>query len=330
MMGNLPPTEEIYARRAPQKRYGRPDAEVSVPEVTLPQEIERAMGGISNLPTLPTVVANMIRLVDNPRTSARDLERHISTDPALTAKILRLVNSAYYGFPNRIGTVSLAVVILGFDTVKAMGLTVSVFNMFSGADHEDGFDAEGFWEHSFGCALVAEILSKMVRYRAKGEAFTAGVLHDIGKIALDQFMPSRFERVIRTVRAGTMHIARAEREVLGVTHAEVGGWLAQLWHLPHHLTESLLLHHDPGKAEIDPTLTAIVHLADVVCRTKGIGSGGDPTIPRLDPTVWSTLQLSRLGMEEGELDAILARLENEMGRLEAFSRIIRGKADDSS
>lgn len=316
-----------HAYRTPTRFYGRPGS-VSVSKIKIPARLERALGKVSNLPTLPTVVANMMSLVDNPRTSARDLERQISNDPALTAKILRLVNSAYYGFPNRIGTVSLAVVILGFDTVKAMALTVSVFNMFDNGEGKNGFDAEAFWEHSFGSALAAEILSRTVRYRAKGEAFTAGVLHDVGKIALDYFVKDKFQKVISVAVRDSMHILDAEQEVLGTTHAEIGGWLAQLWNLPHHLGEAISLHHDPSKAKLDPVLASIVHLADILCRRRQIGSGGDETIPEIAPCTWPTLRLRSFGFEDGDMEALLSQLDNEMDRMEAFSSIIRGTGDE--
>jgi len=328
-MRQSPESSGRHAYKTPRRSYGQTGSRAPAYRIEIPADIERALKSAASLPTLPAVVANIIRLVDNPRTSARDLERHISTDPALTAKILRLANSAYYGFPNRIGTVSLAVVILGFNTVKAIALTVSVFDMFNTDGHHNGFDAAAFWEHSFGCALAAELLSKIVRYRAKGEAFTAGVLHDIGKVALNYFMKDQFEEVMRIVGRESLHISEAEKRVLGATHAEVGGWLTQLWNLPHHLSECISLHHAPGKAEMDPDLTAIVHLADILCRTREIGSGGDRIIPEVDESVWPTLRLGNFGFEEGNLECLLARFDTEMDRLDAFSSVIRGVADES-
>lgn len=317
---------KVYA--FPRRLDTRPASGASLPKLQLPRAVEQALGDASSLPTLPTVVTNMLRLVDNPRTSAKDLERHISTDPALTAKILRLVNSAYYGFPNRIGTVSLAVVILGFDTVRGVALTVSVFNMFEASGAQGGFDVEAFWEHSLGCALAAEVISKIVRYRAKGEAFTAGVLHDVGKIALNHFLRERFNEACRLATSESIHISETEKRVVGTTHAEVGGWLTHVWNLPHHLVESIALHHSPSQAEVDPTLSAIVHLADILCRTRKIGSGGDPTVPTVDACVWPLLRLENFGFEAGDIEGLSSHLDAEVDRLKAFSRIIRGVADD--
>jgi len=141
---------------------------------------------IIGLPTLPTVVSKMIELVDNPKTSAQTLTSLISTDQALTAKILKLANSAYYGFPREIISVNLAVVVLGFNTVKDMGLSVSVLDAFKSNQDEGIFEMTKFWEHSICCAIGAKMLARTYGYRITSEAFVAGLLHDVGKVVLNQ------------------------------------------------------------------------------------------------------------------------------------------------
>ena len=152
-----------------------------------PRRIRRIAESIINLPTLPTIVSKMLQLVDNPKTSAGALARLISTDQALTARILRLANSAYYGFPRRISTVNTAIVVLGFNAVKDMGLSLSVFDMFRDPAPSGSFDIMRFWEHSMGCGIAARMMSRRYRPDLAGEGFVAGLLHDIGKAVLKQY-----------------------------------------------------------------------------------------------------------------------------------------------
>jgi len=186
------------------------------------KRLRRITESISGLPTLPVMVTQMLGLVDNPKTSAADLTRLISTDQAMTAKILKLANSAFYGFPRQIATVSLAVVVLGFDTVKDLGLSISVLEGFADGDSDDLFDWERFWEHSIACGVSAKILAKHLRYRTVGEAFVGGVLHDIGKLILSQYLKEAFSEVLHLARKEELFISEAETQALGVTHAEVG------------------------------------------------------------------------------------------------------------
>ena len=141
--------------------------------------------GILDLPSLPMVVSKIVELVDNPKTNAATLSSLIATDPGLTARMLKLANSAFYGFPRRIGTINLAIVVLGFNTVKDLGVSSSLVDRFNISHEISGFDMTGFWEHSIGTAIAARMISRVGSYRVIGEAFVTGLLHDIGK-AIDR------------------------------------------------------------------------------------------------------------------------------------------------
>jgi HD-like signal output (HDOD) protein len=147
-----------------------------------PKRIRKIAESVIGLPTLPTVVSRLIELVDSPRTSAALLARLISADQALTAKVLKLANSAYYGFPREISTVNMAIVVLGFNAVKEMGLSISVFDVFKKTASSPLFDVAQFWEHSVGCGVAARMLARNYRPAIAGEAFVAGLLHDVGKV----------------------------------------------------------------------------------------------------------------------------------------------------
>ena len=206
---------------------------------------------VIGLPTLPTVVSKMIELVDNPKTSARSLTNLISTDQALTAKILKLANSAYYGFPREIATVNLAVVVLGFNTVKDMGLSLSVMDAFKSANEDGIFEMSDFWEHSIGCAVGAKMLARSLGYRVSSEAFVAGLLHDMGKVVISQYLREDFKKIINKVYKERCDLRIAEIEVLGVTHAKVGAWLAKKWNMPKCIVHSIEFHHKPYRYLVD-------------------------------------------------------------------------------
>lgn len=288
-------------------------------------EIKRITRNIITLPTLPTVVAKMIELVDNPKTTAATLGKLISSDQVLTAKILKLANSAFYAFPRRIGTVHLAVVVLGFEIVKDLALSVSVIDQFSKGDEEETFDVMRFWEHSIGSGVASRMLAARYGYRVSGEAFTAGLLHDIGKLVLREYLKSEFREVMERVRAEGCSFLEAEQEVLGVTHAEIGGWLVEKWSLPTHLVEAIRTHHQPAEALKNPELAGLTHAADILCRVAGIGSGGDDRVPPMDPQVREILGIPLLDSGESDLEMYRQQLMEEMEKAEIFVNLIQGK-----
>ena len=292
--------------------------------------LKKITQSIIALPTLPAVITQLIGIIDNPKTSARNVAQLISTDQALTAKILKLANSAFYGFPREIATVNHAVVVLGFETVKNLALSVSVLERFSGHGESSGFDRQKFWEHSIGCGVAAKLLAAKFRYRVSGEVFAAGILHDIGKLVLSQYFPADFGEVLDLAESQGTYIGKAEEQVLGVTHAEVGGWLAERWNLPDQLEESISNHHTPGRLGRRSELTSLIHLADFLCRREQIGDGGGDKLPPLDPAA-----LRAFGIHEEPRSAIKRvfgygdELREEMEKADAFAAIVRGDEEQT-
>jgi len=181
--------------------------------------IRRITESIITLPTLPTVVSKMIQLVDNPKTSAGSLARLISSDQAMTARMLKTANSAYYGFSREISTVDMAIVVMGFDAVKEIGLSLSVLEMFRNAGPDTPFDVTRFWEHSVGCAVASRMLARRYRRDVAGEAFVAGLLHDIGKLILSQYATRDFTNIMELVAHDEATLDEAEQTVLGAVRA---------------------------------------------------------------------------------------------------------------
>jgi len=282
---------------------------------------------IINLPTLPTVVAKMIELIDNPRSSARSLGRLVKTDQVLTARILRLANSAFYGFPNPISTINLAVVVLGFETIKNLGLSVSIIDRFAKAGKDDELlDYTRFWEHSVGVGVASQMLARMHGFRAiEGESFVAGLIHDIGKVILSQYKTHNYSECLRMVEREGILLVQAEERVFEANHAEVGWWLAKRWNLPDTLSEAIRLHHVPLTAKIRPELSAIVHFADILTRAARIGSGGDPLVPPFYRGVLRRLPLQLTDDERVDMQFYIEAVKSEMEIADTFINIILGK-----
>ncbi len=280
-------------------------------------DILETIANISTIPTLPTVLERITTLLQNPQTSAEEIGRAITQDQALASKVLKLVNSAFYGFPGRISTITHAVVILGFSTIKNIVLTASIFDRFkSKKDSSSGFNMEKFWLHSVACGAAAQTLAKHVGNQDKEECFIAGLIHDIGKIILCQYLPKEFNAVIKNVQENNILIYDSEKELLNTTHQEIGGIIAKNWNLPTSLQYAVCYHHIPSKSQNHYFTISIVHCADILIRALDFGNGGDNKIPPLADHVMKTLKLN-----ERTLPPILKEISEEVEKAKIFMQI---------
>jgi HD-like signal output (HDOD) protein len=276
-------------------------------------DLNRIIGKIEDLPTLPRTVLKITELVNDPKSSARDLSRIITDDQVLTARLLKLVNSSFYGFPQRISTITGAIVLLGFDAIRNLLLTTSVYDVFSNHARKSKFNQEKFWDHSLGCAVGAKVIGNFMRHDKIEELFVAGLLHDIGKIVVMMYLPKEFSKVTRYVRRNDTLMRAAEQEVLGYTHAEIGKMLGERWNLPPKLLSVLGHHHNPAAAGPYSMEAAIVHLADIFARALNIGFGGDEKIPPLDGFAWEILKIKTPSVEH-----ILEEMKKEFDDISMF------------
>jgi HD-like signal output (HDOD) protein len=276
--------------------------------------VERVQG----LPTLPSILHKLNQMILNPKTSAKEVSEVISSDPSLTSKVLRMANSPFYGFQSRITTITHANVILGFNTIKSIIMSSTIFDVFGRSGKSGALDRTELWKHSIGCGAAAKVIGHRLNYRVLEELLIAGLLHDVGKIILDQFFPDKYAEVLNLVRSKDLRIVEAEVQVLGVTHADVGGWLLERWNLPKGLVETTRCHHNPALASDSRKIAEIIHIADILVRAIRFGNGGDTKIPVLDERAWKSL-----GLNETELEELLFQTGEEIERAMALIDIVR-------
>ena len=276
-------------------------------------DLRRIIARVEDLPTLPRTVLRITELVNDPRASAKDLSIIITDDQVLTARLLKLVNSSFYGFPSRVSTVTGAIVLLGFDAIRNLLLTTSVLDLFPARIAKVRRDQEQLWDHSLGCAIGAKSIGNFLRHDKLEELFVAGLLHDIGKIVEMMFLPDEFARITERVRAEGVLISFAEQDLLGCTHADIGRLLAERWNLPAKLVGVIARHHTPAASGTFALEASIVHLADIFTRALDLGSGGDNKVPPLDKAAWDLLKL-----KTGAVDAIMASMLTEFDDIRSF------------
>jgi putative nucleotidyltransferase with HDIG domain len=226
---------------------------------------------------LSTTTLKVLRVCNDPDTSANALNRVISLDPVLTGRVLQLVNSAYYSLPSKVSSLTRAIILLGINTVKNVVLSFALFESFSKQDAFRAFPADGFWAHSLSVAVAAKMLAaeQGVAPSEREDYFVAGLMHDIGKIPLNHLFPEEYRRAANWARSSGTSMRAAEQAVIGIDHGEVGGVIAKRWELGPLLAASLALHHEPPSPRDDGLrLVDAVALADVLTHTMGAGIPG--------------------------------------------------------
>lgn len=264
-----------------------------------PQRAELILAQLTQLPTLPAVATRLLQMTTATDADMHEVVRLIESDPSLSAKILSLVRRAAAGAPADVATVEKAVLLMGFEAVRNAVLTVKVFETFGPGDAlpDAAFDRKEFWKHSLAVACAARMLASRVRWSVDPEeAFVCGLLHDMGKIALDACLPKSFDRVVRQADQRRASIADLEKQLLGLDHTVAGRRLAQLWGLPPGIVTSVWLHHHPPESLpqslSSPATVRIVHLADLIAREQHFGYSGNYLMPETAAEVGG-----RLGVE---------------------------------
>lgn len=269
-----------------------------------PKILRHKVESINTLPTVPGVLKKLSAIIEKPRITLVEISAFISNDPALTTKVLKMVNSAIYGFPGRIASVSHATMLLGLNVIKGMLLGVSVFELMQKT-------MKGLYEHSLACAIAARVIAQKKGLKDPEEISIAGLLHDIGKVILVLEFPQEYEAAMSEAQAKGIIIFDAEKNHFNATHANVGGWLSEKWRFPRNLIEVIEYHHRPALSKNAPMESAIVHFADLLVRARGFGFAGDNFVPEVNPVAFELLKLS-----DADIREVLRETEESMETVE--------------
>jgi putative nucleotidyltransferase with HDIG domain len=278
-------------------------------------EYRRIVSAIEEVPTLPAVAIRVSEIAgDENRFSFSNVSKIIEMDPSLAARILKFANSPLYARGEDITTLQRATSFLGANMIRNLALSAAVFNIFGSDKGEvNGFSVPDFWRHSTASALVARTLALRLHFRDPDEAFLAGLLHDIGKIAMYHCLPNEMAEVMRTMQGTRETMSKVEQEVLGTDHTEIGKWVAQHWNLPKRVVEPIWLHHQPlsGRSHDELSNPAfLAQFADAIVNLYHIGSSGNDRLsPPLDPYLRAT------GMKLGEVEQLVQSTFEQMENL---------------
>ncbi|MFH0926076.1 MAG: HDOD domain-containing protein [bacterium] len=287
-------------------------------EEDLTKKIKALTRNITSLPTLPTILAQVMELLNDPNSSVVKIGNVISADPPSAARIIRLINSAYYGIRQNIPNIHQAIILLGINTVKDLLLGCHIFNAFP--NNKGSFDRQKFWEHSISCGVASKMMGKRYHFHIKGDLFVVGLLHDIGKIIIDQYLHSQLEQINEVMKKNNVLGFEAEKIVLGVDHSHIGKWLAESWNLPTHVKISISLHHNPSLVSGNDILPTIVHIANYLSHTIK-----NESVQPLDDSAWGSMQKIDPNFSSKHIDELLKKLTTELEESSIFLNILKGR-----
>lgn len=257
----------------------------------------------------PSTYAQLDALVKDPNSSAEDISDVINTDLALVTRLLKVVNSPFYGFPSQINTISRAITIIGTRELTHLVLATSVIDAFKGIP-SSLINMTEFWRHSLACAITAKYLARECGQRATERYFISGLLQNIGALVIYQSVPELAREAINSAEFGHEVIYKAEKRILGFDHTDVGQALVKAWRLPHSLEEVVKCHHTPSQAVNFPLEVAVVHIADIIVSSAQLGHSGDTHVPPLDPDAWDLL-----GLDEKIIPDLVKELVQQLDEL---------------
>lgn len=268
-------------------------------------ELQVVLTRISSLPTPTKVYEQVTAMLADPKTAAKDIAEVVSADQAITARLLKMVNSPFYGFTEQVTTVSRAITIIGFESLRNLILASSLVDLFTPKRKANAFfNLELLWVHCLATGVAARAIAKKRGHNSEGEEYlVAGLMHDLGKAVLLQYFPEKVDDILHHVRAQGCLFREGEQQVLHSDHTVIGLAIAEQWGLPAPLRDTIAKHHTPMAAD-DQLRASTVHLADIIARALLLGSGGDRDMPALDGGAYKLL-----GLDDQKLQDVMRDVE---------------------
>ncbi len=261
--------------------------------------VQAVIKEISHIATLPEVTMKIVQLVEDPDSTAQDLNKVITNDPALGARILKVVNSAFYGLPGQIGSINRAIVLLGLNAVKNIAIAASLAKLFRGGQICPGFDARDLWTHSIAVASATRMLAARSGVSVPDEAFLAGLIHDLGIMVEIQARRPKFVEAFEKSQKEGITLRDAEFAVFGANHEHFGAALCRLWKFPENFWHVTGFHHRPMELPaMQRALTGLVYVADIIAASMELGFSGDVEATEIDPKLLGELKLEPQHLED--------------------------------
>jgi putative nucleotidyltransferase with HDIG domain len=266
---------------------------------------------MEKLPPFPAVIHRVLQIMGDPKSSAQDIVEIIQYDQSITASVLMICNSAYFGLRHPVYSVRDALVRIGFNQLMEIILSRGGAHLF--ARSYPGYDlaAGELWRHSVACALLSQIVADRMGFKTTPMEFTAALLHDIGKVVLNEFVKDHSQEIRHLVRENQVSFLEAEKQVLGIEHADLGGKISEHWKFPGKIIAGIRHHHAPLSASVEQEFASLIHLCDAVAMMTGFGGGADG----LSYPGYKEITKD-YGLGDQDIEAIIIELENRLKQVE--------------
>jgi len=272
-----------------------------------PDEILKKLDSIKDIPTLPTIVFELNELLQDPNTPITDISDIIEKDQAMSLRVLKLVNSAFYGIHKEVNDIGNAIVLLGFNTVRNAIVSLGVINSFSGVKSLEGFDISDFWKHSLAVAVVSKSLAEKTKIASPDSCFVGGLLHDIGKVILAQYFQDLFEKVWNAAQRENISFYEAEKKEISTDHGRIGAYLATNWELQESFIDVIRWHHDVRNDSESKKMILIIYLSDIIVNSYNADPDGNIDLSAMHPAA-----LKFLKKQLGDVDNWFAEIGNDI------------------
>jgi putative nucleotidyltransferase with HDIG domain len=278
--------------------------------------VETIIQSVSQLPPFPAVIHRALALLNDPKSSVSEVVETIQYDQAITANVLRVCNSPYYGLRQTVGSLQEAVMIIGFNPLLEIILGESAGSVLGGSVPGYDLEAGELWKHSVSSALLSQIISQRLHKNQDPMIFTAALIHDIGKVMLNAYMQEQSQAIRELVKTKKVSFQNAERELLGIDHAELSAVIAEQWHFPREIIQAIRYHHSPLSADSDQDVVYLIYLSNLVAMLTGIGGGVDGlSYPGYDEIMY------HYKLEEKDIEKFIAQLGEQIKKVEALIQI---------
>ncbi len=267
-------------------------------------QVKEILASIDRLPPMPAVVQQILVTLQDPDFSFSQLLEKVRLDPGITAHVINMCNSPFYGLRQKVSSLQQAMVILGSNQLMEIILSGEMVGHFKKGQKGYRLARGQLWQHCMATALLAQVLGERVKFADKATLFTAALMHDVGKLVMSEYVAKEFEQIEQMVAMGQA-FADAERQVLGLDHALLGGAVARKWNFPESIVTAIACHHAPERATQHRQLANLVALSNLMCLTLGVGAGAEGLASSVSPDL-----LKEVGLRTRDLDVLFLELKD--------------------